>query len=131
MTRPRQTAKGPGQRQLRVGAVLRRALSDIFARGDVHDPALEGVSITVSEVRPSPDLKVAQVYVLPLAGRDTDAVMEALHRAAPGIRRMVTGMVDLKFSPELRFVADESFDRMDRTREILASPAVRRDLDEE
>ena len=122
-------AAGPSQRQLRVGELIRRTLSDIFLRGDLHEPALAGVSITVGEVRTSPDLKVATVYVLPLGGVNADGVLEALNRARAELRRQVTRAVTLRHSPELRFVLDESYDRMDRTREMLGDARVRRDLE--
>jgi ribosome-binding factor A len=120
---------GPSQRQLRVGELIRRALSDVLARGDVHDPELAHVSVTVSEVKTSPDLKVATAYVLPLGGANAGEVIEALKRNRAELRRLVTKAVTLKFSPELRFVEDTSFDRMDRTRALLDTDEVRRDLD--
>lgn len=126
--RPDDRPSGPSQRQLRVGELIRRALSDILLRGDLHEPDLAGVSITVGEVRTSPDLKVATVFVLPLGGRNAGAVLDALNRAKPEIRREVTRSVTLRHSPELRFVLDESYDRMDRTREMLGDARVRRDL---
>jgi ribosome-binding factor A len=119
---------GPSQRQLRVGELIRRTLSEILLRGDLHEPALSGVSITVGEVRTSPDLKVASVYVLPLGGREAEPTLEALNRAKGEIRREVSRRVQLRHSPELRFVLDESYDRMDRTREMLDDERVRRDL---
>ncbi len=124
-------AAGPSQRQLRVGELIRRALSDILLRGDLHEPDLVGVSITVGEVRTSPDLRVATVYFLPLGGRNAEATLEALNRARSEIRREVTRAVQLRHSPELRFVLDESYDRMDRTREMLDDERVRRDLEAE
>ena len=120
---------GPSQRQLRVGELIRRALSDILRRGDLHEPALAGISITVGEVRTSPDLKVATVYVLPLGGRNAEGTLEGLNRAKGEIRHAVTRAVQLRHSPELRFVLDESYDRMDRTREMLDDERVRRDLE--
>lgn len=134
MSRPRtpsQNGDAPSQRQLRVGEVIRRALSEVLARGDVHDPDLGRVSITVSEVRASPDLRQATAYVLPLGGVDTEVVVKALNRNRAELRRQVTGRIDLRFSPELAFRADASFDRMDRTRELMRSPAVSRDLAED
>jgi ribosome-binding factor A len=119
----------PGQRQLRVAEVIRRALSEILARGEVHDPELAHVSITVGEVRVSPDLRHATVFVLPLGGVNTEGVLKALNRNRAEIRREVTAQIDLRFSPELTFQPDLSFDQMDRTRDLLSSPAVRRDLD--
>lgn len=120
----------PSQRQLRVAEVIRRALSDILARGDLHDPDLAHVSITVGEVRATPDLRHATVFVLPLGGQNTEVVIKALERNRAEIRRAVTAQIDLRFSPELSFQPDNSFDRMDRTRALLRSDAVRRDLDE-
>lgn len=124
-----ESARGPSQRQLRVGEVIRRALSDTLMRGDVHDPDLDGVSVTVSEVRPSPDLKIATAYVLPLGGHDADVVLKALRRARAELRRQVNRQIDLKFSPEIRFELDETFDRMDDTRAMLSDDRVKRDLD--
>ena len=121
---------GPSQRQLRVGEVIRRALSDILARGDVHDPELAHVSITVAEARVSPDLRHATAYVLPLGGVNTEGVVKALTRNRAEIRRLVTAQIDLRFSPELSFEADRRFDQMDRTRDLLRSPAVRRDVED-
>ena len=120
---------GPSQRQLRVGETIRRALSDILLRGEHHEPDLDGVPITVGEVRCSPDLKVATAYVMPLGGRDAADVLAALNRAKGELRRQVTRAVALKFSPELRFRLDETFDRMDDTRRMLGQEKVRRDLD--
>ncbi|MEM9140849.1 MAG: 30S ribosome-binding factor RbfA [Pseudomonadota bacterium] len=118
---------GPSQRQLRVGELIRRTLSEVLARGELHEPDLAGVSITVGEVRTSPDLRVATAYVLPLGGTNSQAVLEALHRARQELRRAVNKAVKLKFSPELRFVLDESFDRMDQTRDMLSDSRVRQD----
>ncbi len=120
---------GPSQRQLRVGELLRRRLSDVLMRGDVHDPDLSGLSITVSEVRISPDLKVATAFVLPLGGRGADVAVKALARNKSDLRRMVVKGLDLKYAPDLRFVLDETFDRMDETRRLLSDGTVRRDVD--
>jgi ribosome-binding factor A len=131
MAKTRSVSSGvPGQRQLRVGEVIRRALSEILTRGEVHDPELAHVSVTVSEVQVSPDLRQATAFVLPLGGVNTAEVVRALGRNRAEIRRLVTDRIDLKFSPELGFRADTRFDQMDRTREILRSPAVRRDLED-
>lgn len=120
----------PSQRQLRVGEVIRRALAEILARGEVHDPDLAHVSVTVAEVRVTPDLRHAIAYVLPLGGRNTEEVVRALARNRVELRRLVTDRIELKFSPELSFRADTRFDQMDRTRDILRSPAVRRDIED-
>lgn len=124
-----QDGPGPSQRQLRVGELLRRRLAEVLARGEIHDPDLNAMSITVGEVRCSPDLKVATAYVLPLGGRDRDGALEALHANRSEIRRTVSRGLNLKFAPEIRFRLDESYDRMDDTRRILAQDDVRRDLD--
>lgn len=121
---------GPSQRQLRVAELIRRSLSDVLARGDLFDPDLAGKSITVSEVRTSPDLKIATVYVLPLGGLDTETVIAALNNNKRELRHILTKQVRLKYSPQLRFIADESFDRMDETRRLFESEAVARDLKE-
>lgn len=124
------SSKGPSQRQLRVGEVIRRRLSEVLSRGEIHDPDLTSTSITVSEVRASPDLKVATAYVLPLGGRELDATLAALRRNRGEIRRAVNKGLSLKFSPELRFEIDETFDRMDDTRRMLEQESVQRDLGE-
>ena len=126
----RGASEGPSQRQLRVGELIRRTLSDVLAKGDVHDPELNRLSITVSEVRTSPDLRVATAYVMPLGGGEREAAMEALKRNRPELRRAVSKALTLKFSPELRFEIDETFDRMDATRRLFESEDVRRDLDD-
>lgn len=122
---------GPSQRQLRVGELIRRTLSDVLMRGDTHEPELAHVSITVGEVRMSPDLRIATVYVLPLGGANVREVIKALARAAPELRRAINKAVKLKFSPELRFLPDETFDQMDSTRAMLADERVRRDVERE
>ncbi len=121
---------GPSQRQLRVGELIRRALSDVLMRGDVHDPDLNRLSITVGEVRTSPDLRVATAYVLPLGGKGQEDVLKLLARNKGELRRLVAKKLALKFAPDLRFQLDETFDRMDDTRRILNQDAVRRDLGE-
>ncbi len=119
---------GPSQRQLRVGEVIRRALADLLARGDLHDPDIAHISITVGEVQTSPDLKVATVHVMPLGGQNVDLVIEALNRNKGELRRHLNRNVKLKFSPELRFVADRTFERMDETRRLLSQAVVQRDI---
>ena len=120
---------GPSQRQLRVGELIRRRLAEILGQGEHHDPDLDGFSITVSEVRASPDLKVATAYVMPLGGQNAEGAVKALARAAPALRRLVARGTALKHAPELRFRVDTTFDAMDRTRAMLSDPAVRRDVD--
>ncbi|MEM9425420.1 MAG: 30S ribosome-binding factor RbfA [Pseudomonadota bacterium] len=121
---------GPSQRQLRVAELIRRRLSDILHHGDIHDPDLNRLSITVGEVTCSPDLKVATAYVLPLGGDHRDEALDALKRNRSEIRRVVGKGLALKFSPELRFRIDETFDRLDTTRAMFADENVRRDLDD-
>ncbi|MGG7644715.1 30S ribosome-binding factor RbfA [Rhodovulum sp. YNF3179] len=121
---------GPSQRQLRVGELIRRTLSDVLNQGDVHDPDLNRMSITVGEVRTSPDLRVATVFVLPLGGEGRDAAIEALNRNRGELRRQLNRSLTLKHSPELRFAIDETFDRMDETRRLLESDEVQRDLED-
>ena len=120
----------PSQRQLRVGEVIRRALSELLARGELHDPELSHVSVTVSEVLMSPDLRHATAFVLPLGGVNTGEVVRALGKNRAELRRLVTDRIDMRYSPELGFQADTRFDAMDRTRELLSSPPVRRDLED-
>jgi len=119
---------GPSQRQLRVGELIRRVLSEVLARGDLYDPEIAHVSITVGEVRSSPDLKMATVHVMPLGGLNTDAVVAALNRNKGELRRHLNRNVELKFSPELRFVADTTFDQIDETRRLFEQETVRRDI---
>ncbi|WP_343080673.1 30S ribosome-binding factor RbfA [Ostreiculturibacter nitratireducens] len=119
---------GPSQRQLRVGELIRRTLSDILSRGDVHDPELNRMSITVGEVTTSPDLKVATAYVMPLGGQGADEALVALRRHKGELRHLVAKELTLKYAPELRFVLDETFDRMDATRRMFADETVQRDI---
>ena len=121
---------GPSQRQLRVGEQIRRTLAEVLARGDVHDPELNRMSITVGEVRVSPDLKVATAYVLPLGGQGQEDALKLLARNKGELRKVAGRKLGLKFAPDLRFRLDETFDRMDDTRRMFAQDAVRRDLDE-
>lgn len=120
---------GPSQRQLRVAELIRRRLSDVLNQGDIHDPDLNRLSITVGEVRCSPDLRVATAYVLPLGGDNRDAALEALRRNRVEIRRVVSRGLQLKFAPEIRFAIDETYDRLDDTRRLFSDDNVRRDLD--
>jgi ribosome-binding factor A len=122
-------ARGPSQRQLRVGELIRRTLSRVLMQGDVHDPELNAMSITVGEVRTSPDLKIATVYVMPLGGKNRDEAIQALSRNRGELRRELMKDMTLKYAPDLRFVIDETFDQMDETRRLFAQDAVRRDLE--
>jgi ribosome-binding factor A len=122
-------SRGPSQRQLRVGELIRRTLSDVLIRGDIHDPDLNRMSITVGEVRTSPDLRIATAYVLPLGGRGREEALAALRRNRHELRRAVSKELTLKFSPEIKFAIDETFDRLDDTRRLFDQESVRRDLD--
>ena len=122
------SAPGGSQRQLRVGEVVRHAVADILSQGSVHDPVLEGHIITVPEVRMSPDLKLATIYVMPLGGRDTDVVIAALERNKKFLRGEIAHRVNLKFAPDIRFRVDERFDEAERIEKLLRTPAVQRDL---
>ena len=119
---------GPSQRQLKVGESIRRTLSDVLMRGETHDPELSRFSITVSEVRTSPDLRHATAFVLPLGGKDADAALAALQKNARELRHLVTKSLTLKYSPELHFILDESFDRMDAANRLLNDEQVQRDV---
>jgi len=120
--------KGPSQRQLRVGEVLRHTLADILRTNEIRDPDLEGVSVTVTEVRPSPDMRHATVFVEPLGGRNAETVVNALNRHRGFLRGEMGRQITLKFTPELRFVEDTSFAEAERIEGILKSPRVARDL---
>ena len=126
--RDRESGAGPSQRALRVGELIRHALSDMLTRGDVHDPVLEGHLITVPEVRMSPDLKLATIYVMPLGGKDVKEVIEALDRNKRYLRGEIAHRVNLKFAPEIRFRVDERFDEAERIEKLLRTPEVQRDL---
>ncbi len=126
----RHQAKGPSQRQLRVGEILRHALAEILARGDVADPELEGRSITVTEVKVSPDLRHATVFARPFAsGEAGGGIVAALSRHQRFLRGELAKRVDLKFMPDLAFRLDETFDEAERIDALLRSPTVARDLD--
>lgn len=120
--------KGPSQRQLRVGELIRRTLSDVLSRGDVHDPDLNRLVITVSEVTTSPDLKIATAYVMPLGGQDKDIALKALAKNKAELRHLVSRELTLKYAPDLRFRLDETFDRMDDTRRLFEDETVLRDV---
>jgi ribosome-binding factor A len=122
--------KAPSQRQLKVGELIRHALSEILTRGDVVDEVLSRHSLTVPEVRMSPDLKLATCFVMPLGGGEANEVVAHLEKHKRFIRGEVSKRVSLKFMPELRFKVDTSFEVSSRIDELLASPQVARDLDE-
>lgn len=125
-------SKGPSQRQLRAGELVRHALVEIFQREDLRDPALAGLSITLTEVRMTPDLKQATVFCAPLgASIDTQnhpEILKSLNHAAPHLRHLLGRKIDMKFTPALIFRSDESFAEARRIDELLASPKVARDL---
>jgi len=122
------SANGGSQRQLRVGETVRHALAEILSHGNVHDSDLDGHIITVPEVRMSPDLKLATIYVMPLGGRDTDIVIAALERNKKFLRGEIAHRVNLKFAPDIRFRVDDRFDEAERIEKLLRTPAVQRDL---
>lgn len=123
---------GPSQRQLRVGEQVRHALADVLTRGEVRDEVIQSTVISVSEVRMSPDLKIATAYVAPLGAADNDAIIKALAQNAKFIRGRVSGALrQMKFMPEFRFRLDTSFDNMAKIDKLLRSPEVARDLDHE
>jgi ribosome-binding factor A len=127
----RPAEKAPSQRQLRVGELIRHALADMLTRGEVHDPVLEGKLITVPEVRMTADLRLATIYVMPLGGKDQDAVIEAFNRNKKFLRGEIAHHVNLKFAPDIRFMIDERFGEAERIEKLLRTPAVRRDLEQD
>ena len=119
---------GPSQRQLRVGELIRRALSDILMQGTIHDPDLNRISVTVSEVTASPDLKIATDYVCPLGGQGGKDLIALLAKNKSEIRKSISKKLTLKYTPDLRFRIDETFDRMDETRRLFSQENIKRDL---
>jgi ribosome-binding factor A len=119
---------GPTQRQLRVGEMLRHALADILRRGDIRDPDLVGVSVTITQVKPSGDMRHATVFCEPLGGKNAKAIIAALNRNARYLRGEMGRMIDLKFTPDLRFVEDESFAEAEKIETLLKSSRVQQDL---
>ena len=122
---------GPSQRMLRVGELVRHALAAMFARGDIEDDALRGSVITVPEVRMTPDLKIANAYVMPLGGTHADEIVAALNRHQKFIRGRVAPLIDLKFAPEIRFFVDDTFEEAGRIDALLRSDRVRRDIEDD
>ncbi|MEL6472697.1 MAG: 30S ribosome-binding factor RbfA [Pseudomonadota bacterium] len=121
----------PSQRQLRAGELIRHALVDVLAREDLRDPALQGVSITIGEVRCSPDLKHARVFCAPLGNSDPDhatSIAEGLNRASAFLRGRLGKEIDLKFTPQLRFIADDSYNEATAINRLFDDPKVRQDL---
>ncbi len=124
----RDAGNGPSQRQLRVGEMLRHALADVLRENDIRDPDLEGVSVTVTQVKPSPDMRYATVYCEPLGGKNADAIVAALNRHKGFLRGEMGHRIAIKFTPDLRFVEDQSFAEAQKIETILKSPEVQRDL---
>jgi ribosome-binding factor A len=129
MTNRDKGARAPSQRQLKVGELIRHALADIFFRGEIVDEVLSRHSLTVPEVRMTPDLKLATVYVLPLGGGDAEEAVEHLNKHKRFLRGEVAKRIRMKFMPEIRFKVDTSFEASARIDELLASPKVARDLE--
>ena len=119
---------GPSNRQLRVAELVRRNISDILSKNKLYEEALNNVSITVSEVRCSSDLKLATVFVLPLGGKNAQDVVKSLAKNKSTIRRLLAKHLNLKFVPDLRFIEDETFDQIDKTTQLLQNPTVLRDI---
>ena len=120
---------GPSQRQLRAGELMRHALVEILREEDIADPDLEGVSVTLTEVRMSPDLRHATCFVEPLGGGHAPEVVKALNRHAKFLRGRLGRMIDMKFTPDLKFLHDESFDEASRMNRLFDDPRVRQDLE--
>jgi ribosome-binding factor A len=131
------TLSGPSQRQLRAGELIRHALVEVLREEEIHDPALEGVSVTVTEVRLSPDLKHATCFVEPLGAGVSDAptaghvteIVKALNAHAKFLRGVLGKHIDARFTPDLRFRHDESFEAAERLNKLLDDPRVRADVE--
>ena len=131
MARGHHRESGPSQRQLRVGELVRHALAEILARGEVHDAVIETHLITVPEVRMTADLRLATIYIMPLGGHDEAQVLSALERNKRFLRGEIARRVNMKFAPEIRFRIDERFEEAARIEKLLRSPNVQRDLSHE
>ncbi len=128
MSRAHQKGGEPSQRMLRVGELVRHAMSELLTRGELNDPVLEKLVVTVPRVKMSPDLKLATIYVMPLGGGDSAPVIAALDRHKKFLRGEVARKINLKFAPDVRFRIDDTFDNADHIDRLLNSPQVRRDL---
>lgn len=129
---PRRTPaqkNGPSQRQLRVGEMLRHALSQVLLRDEIRDADLTGVSVTLTEIKPSPDMRHATVFCVPLGGKDATKIIAALNRHKAFLRGEMGRLIALKFTPELRFVEDQSFAEAEKIETLLKTPKVRQDLE--
>jgi ribosome-binding factor A len=124
----RENTPGGSQRQLRVGELVRHAMADMLTRREVHDPVIEDHLITVPEVRMSADLRLATIYVMPMGGRDAEAVVAAFERRKKFLRAEIAHRINLKFAPDLRFRIDERFAKAERIDKLLRSPQVVRDM---
>ena len=122
---------GPSQRMLRVGELVRHALAAMFARGEIEDDALRGAVITVPEVRMTPDLKIANAYIMPLGGLHAEEIVAALNRHRKFVRGRVAPQINMKYAPEIRFFVDDTFEEASRIDALLRSDRVQRDLDDE
>jgi ribosome-binding factor A len=127
----REQSAGGSQRQLRVGELIRHEFADMLVRGEVHDPVIQTHMITVPEVRMSPDLRLATIYIMPLGGKDAEKVLEAMERNKRYVRGEIGRRVNLKFAPEIRFRIDERFDEAERIEKLLRTPVIQRDLADE
>jgi ribosome-binding factor A len=125
----RDQTPGGSQRQLRVGELVRHALADMLARGDVHDPVIERHLITIPEVRVTADLRLATIYVMPMGGRDAEEVVAAFERHKKYLRTEIAHRINLKFAPDIRFRVDDRFAEAERIDKLLRSPDVKRDLE--
>jgi ribosome-binding factor A len=126
---PARSGRAPSQRALRVGEVIRHALAELLARGEVRDEVLASHSITIPEVRMSPDMRLATAYVMPLGGRDAGPVLQALERNRRFIKGEIARRINLRYAPEIRFREDETFAEASRIEALLHSEKVRRDLE--
>ena len=131
LNRASSNSRSPSQRSLRVGELMRHALAEMLVRGDIHDDVIASHVITISEVRMSPDLKLATIYVMPLGGEDLGPVLDALANNRRFIRGELARAVNLKFAPDIRFRADESFEEASRIDRLLDSPKVRQDVEKD
>jgi ribosome-binding factor A len=132
MSRPKKksrTPAGPTQRQLRAGELVRHALVEILREEELQDPALAGVSVTVTEVRMSPDLRHALCFVEPLGGAHAAEVTAGLNRVSKFLRGRLGHAIELRFTPALKFVQDQSFDVADHMNRLLSDPRIRRDVE--
>jgi len=127
----RESGPNASQRQLRVGELVRHAIAEMLTRGDVHDPVIEAHMITIPEVAVTADLRLATVYVMPMGGKDADAVVAAFERHKKYLRAEIAHRINLKFAPDLRFRVDDRFAEAERIDKLLRSPEVKRDLDHE